>query len=368
MTTIALRSVKPSQGNQPASTDAFAPMEFGATKRIGFVLNAEGGLHWLQASEVLKNLRDVQHKDFRRTHLALLADAERAAFFPGAVELYPEAEAKESFIASDQNGHLYRSVTVKCDFAPDPKNPEYKPFSLSLFFAYTVCVQLPWAESGRRQLHSKFWYNAIVSPTEKYLRDHFDADLAILSRKIDELASCVMKSTLSFYAKGVNSVKGDISFVGAEENCRTIYDLCIEFPDEKFVSESAAFEQGKKKLSEANSDAMKYLQTIVTAARADAADEQQGPIFNVNASNIDTDVLIQRDYRGSRALYVVTSDGDLDGLTEGSPAVQRAFGVTSSYQPNIVAQTGSRAIERALHARPSNSISAIRVNIQAGTL
>ena len=340
-----------------SSANAAAPTGFSATKRVGYVLNATGeGLSWLEANDVLLEL-GKQHKNISNAHRDLVL---KNPMLKNARMIDPEEEAKEHFVAVDQNGHLFRSSTITASFAPHPESdPSYQPFTLSLFLAYTVCVQLipPDGDETPRNLHSKFWYNIIVEPKDDSTGgENFPENFEILSSKMDSLSSEIFDATIGLYSLAVNEVK-TVVFDGKREE---IGDCCVQFPDILFADQSWGLEHGEFGLPKAKGSSFSFLRDIYQQSKKNGNTDF---LLNVDGNGIDTEVIVQRDFRGAKAFYIVTSDN------VSYPARQKALGVTSEFQPNKPVVMGNlRSLQKAQHAHSSNSISAARVAIVAGSL
>jgi hypothetical protein len=345
----------------PANTS-----EFAATKRIGFILDVgdNGSLYWHEADKVLDKLENEQHELICAKHLDTVqqhnSNFRNVKVLPGA------EEAHEKFVSNDFNGHLYRSRTISADFAPDAVNPNDIAFSLSLVLAYTVCVQIPADEDGTpRQLHSKFWYNAIAVPATSDVDAHVLLDnLKSLSSEIDKLGQAVLDATIERYSKAVNDVK-TMTFAGATKNCRQISDVCIEFRDEDFNDQAKRIENDGVLLKDATGESLNFLRTVIRDAISSRGKEL---LFSTRDEGITADVMMQRDNKEAKALYVVTNSGDIAETGNASPAKQMAFGVTSYFQPRRFVAASDRAQQKVLHGRAANSISVARVSIEAGAL
>lgn len=356
--------------NSPATAltdNQIVPAQFAATKRIGFVLNAEGGLFWHEANIVLDNLMNEQHESICQSHTTILRTYSQ--YFGNVRVLPKEEEANDKFVSNDSNGHLYRSETLIADFHPFPDtDPQHVAFSLALTLAYTVCVQLRYAQGdGKpRILHSKFWYNAIATPKCNLAEGAaLISELNALSEQIDLVGNSVMVGTIEFYENAMRPVK-PMSFVGSTKNCRQISDVCIEFGDDSFNEEAQKIERGEMWLNESTGQSLELLCDVIRAAKNDSVDSL---ILNIDSPDVDPSLVFQRDQKDAKALYVVTNKGNLsDSNAASAPAVQRAFGVTSFYQQRRFVAPSDRAEQKLLHGRPVNSISVARVNIEAGAL
>jgi hypothetical protein len=320
---------------------------FAATKRIGFVLNADKFLNWHYAQQALETFNEIG-RSFRDEFNASLLRHATDVFEPGETPKLVRDRIKTN-IPLQHFGPVIHT---------DKHQFKYQDYNIQLSASVTICVSTKVGILDQDPINSKskLWVTAIISSSDDKIpqRDICDDQLADICRKVDVIAGACVPHFCEIYNSLISLTIGQNVNISASQD--RLSSFIFQTQDRKFRDVLEKINKRACTLSGAKtSKSFEIMDKIFDGKTSEYFLKIGRSALAAPPENISVDSFIASDRFDARAFIVETKSITKDGEQE--IIDWRILGTTSGEEPHHSALDDPNESAAALGLHPAHSLS-----------
>ncbi len=320
---------------------------FVATKRTGFVLDADRTLNWTQAQHALAELNS-ESRQTRRQLNATLAEAITQSF--GDLETVERSHKRAGGDISPRYfGPVFHTDKFRCRFGR---------FTVQIGGSITLCVATTVRILDQDPLNSqsKCWVSAIISSDEDDLplTGESAEQLIELCRLVDRTAEYYLQKALPIYRQVICDELDEEVAITVSRN--RLLSFVFEAADDKFRSILDQITSKERTLSQAGaSKSLQAMDEIFSGASSQYFLKVSRTNLTSIPEGVHVDSFVANDRYDARAFVIETKIPT--GKDSASPIEWRMLGATSGAEPHHPAFDGAEISFETIGLNPAHSIS-----------